>query len=840
MSDILSRGFSASRGSRVTLAMLSVLVFLLGALAMPSLAIACPTPTPQLCTYAPYQAHPCSRTPEAQAVCNGQNFQEELEEEVIDITQALQPRELTGDSTGDETRFVSGGDSADGATLGEVSEMRNRSLGSATVTGGTQLISTRMEKLWVRESRDLLAALNAGQLPLPPLVRGGLGGPTKGGLGAGVPRYSVAERAGNFHEWEANGSYVDSCDEYVYHKYLEYHLFEFMAAQLGGDKGAMFDRAHDCESDPVGIACRNDAHSLCGSGAAEGNRLLSSECRAVGEPMENENETFPKNALFELKLFPGYPNGIRLSDPALAAVIRLIQGAGQRYYVGGWQWHREMAEALEGIENEILYSFDDLKGEILSLAQELENETDAQARDSLNRQIEELLVIALEKGCFNIAGPEACDWSPALFGQQLSDMVHASREADYARCIDMVRHPEWFSHSWHRDLHYALTNEDQQSASAFENWMDGFEPWLRQGGMREALQSAGALDTNGEAVQGLEVAEQTQKGNKYFGLDYGWNKGVSAGIAKGMGFKAEDFGDDLTEAICTGDNERAEDEVWKMKRWGDFLQSLEPQAWAKAWLDPILFGQENKHHLVSFEAKAGASAGGFNRRTGESCLSSGSCDEDGASYVYAAATLKISGDSIYTYPDQNPRYTPPSKPAFSKTIVVGPIPITIEAGLGGSLGVDFATNEASRAHGDYVEAITDGDVQLAFTVTPKARFTAFVSVGVGISLVQIGLRGEVLILGMALPTQVALDLGLTHTEIFADFGIADEILSGKVDLFVKAGWFPFEKTFKRTLFSWRGKERQGSLGSADFILPWAASAVGGLSGLCLHYWHSQS
>jgi hypothetical protein len=131
----------------------------------------------------------------------------------------------------------------------------------------------------------------------------------------------------------------------------------------------------------------------------------------------------------------------------------------------------------------------------------------------------------------------------------------------------------------------------------------------------------------------------------------------------------------------------------------------------------------------------------------------------------------------------------------STTVMMGPIPIDLEASATGNLGIDFA--------------LTGGTGQVSASATPWATVDGVVSAGIGVSWASVGVEGELLLVGLSTPGTVT----IAHTAgrnftYDAKLDLTLTALDGTVRLYAQGG--PYKVT--KDIFSWSGLSYSTTLG----------------------------
>lgn len=145
------------------------------------------------------------------------------------------------------------------------------------------------------------------------------------------------------------------------------------------------------------------------------------------------------------------------------------------------------------------------------------------------------------------------------------------------------------------------------------------------------------------------------------------------------------------------------------------------------------------------------------------------------------------------------------------TFWIGPVPVGIEAGISGRVGVEINVNAGVNVAG----GSTCLEGQLRTEVRPLVAVSGYLFAGVDIIVAKAGIRGFLTLveLGLPLSSQLTLGLGQQGNALAVDLtsqtrlGLDLTLLSGRLEVFVSA----FGKDWSRTLVSWPGIRRSRTL-----------------------------
>jgi hypothetical protein len=132
----------------------------------------------------------------------------------------------------------------------------------------------------------------------------------------------------------------------------------------------------------------------------------------------------------------------------------------------------------------------------------------------------------------------------------------------------------------------------------------------------------------------------------------------------------------------------------------------------------------------------------------------------------------------------------------SSTVMLGPVPVTVEASAVGKLGIDFD--------------LTLGTAQVQGGATPYAGVDGVFSAGIGVKGFSGGVEGELLLVQISTPATATVAFqGGKSFAWNADLDLVIQALDGSVSLYGEAG--PFRGTVE--IFSWEGLSYTKNLAS---------------------------
>jgi hypothetical protein len=139
------------------------------------------------------------------------------------------------------------------------------------------------------------------------------------------------------------------------------------------------------------------------------------------------------------------------------------------------------------------------------------------------------------------------------------------------------------------------------------------------------------------------------------------------------------------------------------------------------------------------------------------------------------------------------------------SFTLGPIPVTVRGAVQGS------ANYQTLSRMTPTEAYVRG--------APAVGLYAFASLSANAGVVAMGVDGQLALAEASLPTSAGMALtsaGYTHT---LDSAVAATFLRGRIDAWVRVGFWRFKKTWRRNLARWDGYGMNAPLYTATGSLP---------------------
>ncbi|WP_241759197.1 hypothetical protein [Pyxidicoccus parkwayensis] len=561
-------------------------------------------------------------------------------------------------------------------------------------------------------------------------------------------------------EWDANGTQLTSCQEYVHEKYYDFSRFELSAGQYGDDYRAAFTGAYGKE----GIAYRT----------------LYSRDQAKLAPIW-DGKPVAKNAYF---LFtPGlYPAGTKAYVFTSEAAKLANNATARQWATPSDSWHESVAKQLANSPDDLLNqrqeeqeSFAALLNQRAAVYNEwYQNAKLFKSRDydtaeldkraaeqlyALDKSIETSLVSAQKQGCLDSQKLTTCDWSPRRYAKMVQEAMGPRREADLQACLFLTAN-DFSKTSFVRNADQlkvkGLDLKDYTlSASLLAKYLDIYGQFIR-------TLDAPTDPSTATVRHGGESSDSGYSGDDTFGGGYDYTAGW-----------------EVTEATTAG----------ALGRWCDS--------------NARLYGEFNAYVNV------------FSPTRAEVAHVNGEAATEGNG-IRLKLGARILGLSVYTHDQNYPlRVTfAEGRPFFqsdaaraSTTFMVWFIPVTVTGGITAEAGVRMSIGGAITR--DCTADLLGLD--LFGTITPYASVGGFASVGVGVPGLQVAVRGTLVIARVNVPLYGDIGIYLSSPSHPTDpntlflrlssrLDIEMRFLDGRISLYGELG--PLHGEFP--IFSWSG------------------------------------
>lgn len=528
-------------------------------------------------------------------------------------------------------------------------------------------------------------------------------------------------------KWKSDGPRINSCQEYVYEKYLGYSTFEDRIGAYGTDYRAVLASAYGKE----GIAYKN----LYGSSQNLLAPVFSG--RAV-----------PKNLFFLAEQGP-YPDGTQpyQINPEL---LKLVPVEGRQYYKPSWDWHQKMSDALGQYHDDELNQLFEKQTALATLVERRQSTwqsydsqrktLDAESLKQLgaavaeqlygmDKEIESRLYEAQKLGCLGLSGDARCDWSPARFKTQLDAEMVPRREKDYQDCLAITGNdfgPGSFVRNADK-LEVGLKGDYTENSLRLDEYISTYSkallkwdriviPWTMETRKSDSRSSSGSF------------------GNSYFGASYNYGAGWE--------FNA-------TSNVITG-----------------ACQTFNARIYAYLTANARVFGTSREVVYGRAEATAGDTQLGY------------------------SVQVRVLGSDIYnssrTFPASFSLAISPSanRDFFraSAHFVIVAIPVSVGGGVSGGVGLNASLTGGLQPGCKF---------NLNSNVTPWARLDGFAEAAVDLWFASAGVRGYLTLVRAELPLVVNLSVYLDQYvsklmfKVDANLRFVLRSLDGRITVFVR-------------------------------------------------------
>lgn len=532
-------------------------------------------------------------------------------------------------------------------------------------------------------------------------------------------------------KWKSDGEQINSCQEYVYEKHLDYSRFEDQIGGFGTDYRGVFQAAFGQE----GIAYKE----LYG---ASGNLL---DPVFSGRPV-------PKNLYFLAEQGP-YPEGYQpyQINPEL---LKLVPTEGRQFYKSTWDWHQEMSKQLEQFHDDELNQLFSKQRDFATVLErrqaawaayesQLKTQQDPEALKELgaevseqlyqmDKEIESRLYEAQKLGCLGMDGDARCDWSPYRFKTQLDAEMVPRREKDYQDCLAITGNdfgPESFVRNADK-LEIGLKGDYTVNSLQLDEYITVYGKWLRD---LDIL----VVPWTRQTRRGDSRSNSGSFGNSYFGADYNYGAGWELNATSLM-----------PAGTC---------------------QTFNARIYAYLVANARVFGTSREVVYARAEATANDSP-----------------------QIGYAVQVRVLGSDIYnsshTYPATfSLAISPhtPKKELFRATghFVIVAIPVSVSGGVTGQMGLDAGLNGGLQPGCKF---------NLNANVKPWAQLDGFAEAAVDVWFASAGVRGYLTLVRAELPLVVNLSVYLDayasklmfHVDSNLHFVL--QTLDGRITLFVRA------------------------------------------------------
>ena len=397
-----------------------------------------------------------------------------------------------------------------------------------------------------------------------------------------------------------------------------------------------------------------------------------------------------------------------------------------------------------------------------------------------------VLGVANTYGCLN-GTDSPCDWSPARFGQVLLNNFGPQQDLAMDRCMDFTagnlqnvlnRSFSFVDDPEYPDFACSVTTGSSITGIGLDQ-LEADVDYCRE--VQLAYRAAFAADEARDRVRtipelvdpatgefvlpGIRRSRDELMGNEYFGLGYNYELGFEAGV---------------NQDIC----------------------QIDIQAVARAKAFARVFGQE----LILLDMGAEADTV---ERTVDIWARVASKNIFVPEELIDPISLSVAEveplefDLIRTFEKTK------EQKIIETTIIIVVVPLSLEAGIAGRVGVDLGlTVLAEAADNNGCPSASVGGV-----VRPFLGVDGYVAAALDVFIAEVGIRGDLNIITVSLPFRPSIGVRAlrlsTEPEDF-ELNIAARLdlelstLSGTLSAYAEIGWCPFCYTGRFTLVEWEG------------------------------------
>jgi hypothetical protein len=522
--------------------------------------------------------------------------------------------------------------------------------------------------------------------------------------------------------WFANQNVVASCLEYAHEKFWTFSLFQDVGAPKAGDLRAFFDAA---------------VQSLENASLKSKDGLTSFSVQWPASA--------PKNRYYRgiLRQGLGYPAGQAVFQFNPAVLAWVDPAGGNVQGTRNFAWHKRQSQALAAAhrtdaELEDMYvrqqHWDHLNDErqlaiwrnaarLQQIDKAAESEqwklmSRAQANGDAGRELRALdseiqtaLIQAKVDGCLDVSTVTRCDWSPHLFADMLQTSMLQQKQDAWKACMKLTK-GDFTASSQIANAHAGgLTTSCQDctaSTTKVDEYLTKFADKLRQ------FEPVKIDPKTKHAILGGDAGETSKKGSSDFGIEFNY----------GGGFAAKDFLGGVA-SYCKAN----------VASYGTFDTTVR------------ILGASFKVLASNVDLKT----------------------KENTNLLHADATLKVLGQDLVTPVNRDlatfnvvegPRKD--AKNGASTYIVIVAVPLKLEAGAAGAIGLDYGFSgsvqrNCTNANANGVLANSAAIVSKA-TIKPWAKLDAYASVSLDLLVAEAGIRATLTLLKVELPLDSTLEV----------------------------------------------------------------------------------
>jgi hypothetical protein len=436
----------------------------------------------------------------------------------------------------------------------------------------------------------------------------------------------------------------------------------------------------------------------------------------------------------------------------------------------------------------------------------------------VNAAIEAELEAAATEGCLDLTTDNKCDWSPKLFVQRIQDHFTQKGEMDYRRCLD--EQPVDLGDMedsgvtlqsggvypliavWNGSSHQIVTC-NAQAVAGVDPLLDGYATPTHPGDWAASSRLLEYFPRCFKAFQGLVIQQLAEA---LGGLDNVFEPGSETDItlaqsdSESTKLGNKDFGVELGYSFG-----------WKLPTFESETNcSVDPSVHGSAYVDGRIFGRK----VSIFEA--GAKAGVFDIPSSAGAQRTFEADAwveilgidfiDTSSLPFQEPLTQLEWHVIAS--GQPGKYW--DKTLVSAVVMIGPVPLSLKAGITGGIGLGWAVAGGIPQGADCAE----GALAVRGQLTPFAALGVFASASIDALIVEAGILAELTLVSLMLPFTVQMELEAgtpapgvqdsSFLELSASLDLKVTFLSGSLKAFLEFCYIFDCERVEATLFKWNG------------------------------------
>ncbi len=439
-------------------------------------------------------------------------------------------------------------------------------------------------------------------------------------------------------------------------------------------------------------------------------------------------------------------------------------------------------------------------------------------------RLESYLNYAADYGCLDLEGPNPCDWSPDYFANTLRDFVASARERDYQTClkktappgaanldpntVDAVGFAQLFTPTdFVEDRFYIDVGQTQKFAGYYDAQ-----------GNPQKLCNLSAYNGNTEDVEWFFRCIDLYRGQLIYALDNALDGG---GVALDPATNEVKLSDNTSDgewlggdAFGVGYDYAARWSLTGLKEGAGYdPNNPDAPAGDQDWcaLKPHLHGHmdvEARAMYADVDLFSASADVGLDPAEGPP---NGYIEILGQTLIGTKGNLQTPQADTFHVIFKDKKELSETFFSVRATVMIGPVPVTIKAGLAGRIGANFELSVGSGP-GSGGSTCQAGGMVLSARFAPFASVDAFASASLDALIVEAGVKISLVIAGITFPFTTTLRaegkvISPTNTDvrlvIDSNLDVVFWFLSGRVSAFVKFCFIICE-TIEGTIFEWDG------------------------------------